>query len=64
MRTRMAEHRGYLQNQYLETATGAHFNLPGHSVANMKCSVIEQVKKQSDIYRKEREDFSSDCLIQ
>ena len=52
MRTRMAEHRGYVQNQYLDTATGAHFNLPGHSVANMKCSVIEQVKIQSDLYRK------------
>ena len=29
----------------------------GHTVANMKMTVIEQVKKQSDNYRKEREDY-------
>ena len=37
--------------------TGAHFNLPGHSLADMKATIIEHVKKQSDIYRKERENF-------
>ena len=56
-RKRMAEHRGYIQNKNLEQATGAHFNLPGHTVANMKMTVIEQVKKQSDNYRKEREGY-------
>ena len=43
---RMAKHGGYVQNKNLEQATGAHFNLPGHSVANMKMTVSEQVKKQ------------------
>ena len=57
LRKRLAEHRSYVQNQHLDTATGAHFNLPGHSVVNMKISVIEQVKSQSDLYRKEREEF-------
>ena len=56
-RKRLAEHRSYIQNKHLEQATGAHFNLPGHSVANMKMTIIEQVKTQSDSYRKEREEF-------
>ena len=57
LRSRLAEHRGYIVNKDTEKATGAHFNSPGHSVANLKISVIELVKKRSDIYRKEREDF-------
>ena len=54
----MAEHRGYIQNKNLDQATGAHFNLPAHSVANMKMTIKEQVMKQSDAYRKEREEYS------
>ena len=57
LRKRLAEHRGYVLNKQLDTATGAHYNSPGHSVANMKISVIEQVKQQSDLYRKEREEY-------
>ena len=57
LRSRLAEHRGYVTSQVTDQATGAHFNLPGHTVANMKATVIEQVKKQSDVYRKERESF-------
>ena len=57
LRSRLADHRGYVNNKHTDKATGAHFNLPGHSVANMKISVIEQVKYKSDLYRKEREDF-------
>ena len=48
---------GYVTSQVTDQATGAHFNLPGHTVANMKATVIEMVKKQSDVYRKERENF-------
>ena len=57
LRYRLAEHRGYIQNKQTEKATGAHFTLPGHSVANLRITVIEQVKKESDIYRQEREKF-------
>ena len=57
LRSRLAEHRGYVTSQVTDQATGAHFNLPGHTVANMKATVIEMVKKQSDVYRKERENF-------
>ena len=56
-RKRLAEHRGYVRNEHLDQATGAHFNLPGHSVANMKMTIIEQVKKDCDLYRKEREEY-------
>ena len=56
-RKRLAEHRGYIQNKHLDQATGAHFNLPGHSAADMKMTIIEQVNKQCDLYRKEREEY-------
>ena len=55
VKNRIADHRGYTSNQVLSTATGAHFNLPGHSLANMKFTVIEQVKFNSEPYRRERE---------
>ena len=41
----------------MDQATGAHFNLPAHSVANMKMTIIKQVMNQSDAYRKEREEY-------
>ena len=54
---RLDEHRGYIINKDESQATGAHFNLPGHSLANMKSTILEQVNIKSDIYRKEREHF-------
>ena len=48
---------GYVQNKQMDKATGAHFNQPSHDLANMKISVLEQVKINSDLYRKEREEF-------
>ena len=41
---RFAKHRGYVRNKKLDKATGHHFNLPGHSMANMKVTVLEKVK--------------------
>ena len=42
----------------LNTATGAHFNLPGHSVADVKVTGIERVlPKNNDNIRKIRESF-------
>ena len=38
----------------MEQATGEHFNLPGHSISNMKVTIVERVKKNDDQYRKER----------
>ena len=57
MRHRLAGHRGYIVNKVTSTATGAHFTQPGHSVNDLRITVIEQIKKQSDQYRKEREEY-------
>ena len=56
LKFRLADHRGYVVNNH-NTATGAHFNLPGHSVANISVTILEQVKKDDENYRKEREKF-------
>ena len=57
IRNRIADHRGYIVNKHLDKATGAHFNLPGHSLANMRFTILEQVKKNCTLYRKEREKY-------
>ena len=44
-------------NKRLDKATGAHFHLPGHSPADLRCTVLEQGKVNSDLYRKEREKY-------
>ena len=54
---RVAEHLGYARTKDRKKITGFHFNLPGHSMANMKFSIIEKVKTNDQLYRKEREKF-------
>ena len=56
-RERISEHRGYIFNKKFNQATGEHFNLPGHGLHNLKCTIIEQVKKNCILYRKEREKY-------
>jgi hypothetical protein len=55
IRERIYEHIGYARNKIKSKATGHHFNLPGHSIDNMKFTIIEQVKKREANYRKQRE---------
>ena len=57
MKFRLAEHRGYVTNQILSTPTGEHFNLPGHSLADLTMVILEKVRSQDDLYRKEREKY-------
>ena len=57
LKFRIANHRGYIQNQVTSKATGAHWNQPGHSLADMKFTVLEQVKYNDRNYREERETF-------
>ena len=57
LKYRLAEHRGYVVNQATNTATGAHFNLPGHSLSDLKIIILEQVKIRSVLYKKEREKY-------
>ena len=57
LRDRVSEHVGYIKTNKIETSTGAHFNLPGHSVANLTATIIEKVKSEDIFYRKERETY-------
>ena len=54
---RFQQHKGYVNNKKLDKATGAHFNLPGHSVSDMRISVVEKIYNQDNFFRKEREKF-------
>ena len=56
-KNRIADHRGYIVNKVETTATGAHFNLPGHSLAHMKATIVEQVKYNDEQYRILREEY-------
>jgi hypothetical protein len=57
LKHRLADHRGYIINQVTSRATGAHFNLPGHSLAHLKVTILEQTRSNDEEYRKEREKY-------
>ena len=50
-------HLGYVRNQTLDKATGEHFSLPGHRLADLSTTFIEQSKRNNNLYRKEREEY-------
>ena len=50
------DHYGYVNN-WADTATGAYSNQPGHCLADLQITILEQVKKKDDLYRKEREEY-------
>ena len=52
---RFKEHIGYVEKLQLEKATGMHFNLPGHSVSDMKFVILEKIYSKDPDVRKERE---------
>ena len=54
---RLADHKGYITNQVLSQPVGSHFNLPGHCLANLQATVLEQVKFNDETYRIEREKY-------
>jgi len=57
LKYRLSEHRGYANTGDVDKTTGAHFNLPGHSQANMRITVIEEAKKSNKTYREIREKY-------
>ena len=57
LKFRVEEHCGYVRNQHLDKATGLHFNLPGHTLADLTVTVLEQSKRNNDPYRKQREEY-------
>ena len=54
---RLANHHGYIVNKHVDKATVAHYNLPGPSLANLRITILEQVRYNDDDYRKEREKY-------
>ena len=57
LKDRISEHMGYIRNTNITKTTGFHFNLPGHTLANMTVTVLEKVKSEDELYRKERESY-------
>lgn len=55
LKVRIREHISYVHNLNITTPTGFHFNLPNHSIQDMKVQVIEKCKETSTVYRKIRE---------
>ena len=59
---RVKEHLGYARNFKLNQPSGLHFNLPGHNLHNMKFTIIEKVRSNDPLYRREREKYHIDKL--
>ena len=57
LKARLSDHRGYINIKVVNLTTGDHFNQPGHSLANLKVSILEQVRIEDDSYRREREKY-------
>ena len=57
LRTRLSEHKGYINSIFPTKATGIHFNEPGHSIHNVTITILEQINKKDESYRKEREKY-------
>ena len=60
LKDRFREHRGSIRNK-VDTAIGNHFNLPGHSIADLVVEGIEKViskdPKRIEELRKIRESY-------
>ena len=57
LKVRLFDHMGYINNQVVSVTTGDHFNMPGHSLANMKSQILEKVKTNNELNRKKRETY-------
>ena len=57
LKHRVADHTGYITNQVESRATGSHFNLPSHSLADLNVTILEQTKNNNEDYRLEREKY-------
>ena len=57
LKSRLADHRGYINRELIDTATGAHFHTPGHNLSHLNITILEQQKNKNENYRKERERY-------
>ena len=55
--SRIADHRDYVSRAETDKATGAHFTEPGHSLADLRVSILENTRGKSTMYIKEREHY-------
>ena len=55
LQARFSEHRDYVKQEKVEKACGWHFNKKGHSVRDMKVTVVEKVHSKDERLRIERE---------
>ena len=53
----LADRRDYVIKDKQNQVIRAQFSLPGHSLGNLSVTMIEQVGKIDDIYRKECEKY-------
>ena len=51
LRSRVAEHRGYVSRGETDQPTSAHLSKPGHSLADLRVSVIEHTSGRGTEYR-------------
>ena len=42
LQERFSEHKQYVTSRQTTKATGLHFNLPGHSISDMKVTILEK----------------------
>ena len=52
---RFRDNRGYVKNKHSNQPTGFHFNQPGHDISDMTVIILEKVKRNYELYRKQRE---------
>ena len=59
IKERFKEHKGYVTNfvNHPDKTTGAHFNLPGHSVSDMRITIVEKVFNPDPMVREQREKY-------
>ena len=55
LKKRLADHRSYVKSQVESQPTGAHFNLPGHCLADLQVTILLQPKINDTFYRLEKE---------
>ena len=51
LKGRLSDPRGYVGNQVIAISSGDHFNLPGHSLADITIKILERVKQDDENYR-------------
>ena len=57
LKDRIYNHITKIKSIIPTTATGEHFNEPGHNLSNMTATIIEQVKYNDINYRRERKKY-------